>query len=129
LVDLINLCSTLKGYAPDEALSVVINPTFISSMLAESVASYESVKNEILSRGTCRGVRIIESGHCPTTTTTGSYVAVGGTFADYAWAYGLGMEVVPIEKSGSDQIEYNAFMYQQGWPIIGANFRRLITVA
>jgi HK97 family phage major capsid protein len=128
LADLLGLVSTLLDYNPEEALAVAICGTFLSAMFAESSSSYECIKNEILQKGTCRGVKILQTGHAPAVTTAGSYVAVGGPFSDFAWGYANGLELVPIEKSGSDLIEYNAFMYQDGRPIVGPNFRRLKTI-
>ena len=128
LVDLLTLVSTLLDYNAAEEVSVAISGTFLSAMLLESTSSLECIKNEILQKGTIRGVRVMQSGHAPTTVTAGSYVAVGGPFSDYAWGYSNGIAIVPIEKSASDNIEYNAYMYQDGRPIIGPNFRRLKTV-
>jgi HK97 family phage major capsid protein len=130
LVDLLTLVAAIRNRYNPEDCSVVLNGSFISAMLAESSSSFEGIKNEILLKGSIRGVEIIESGNAPTTLTAGSYVAVAGNFKrGYTWGRGLGLRISPIESATDDLVNVKATMYMGGLPHLGTAFYRLKTKA
>jgi HK97 family phage major capsid protein len=128
-VDLVGLASTIIGLGGDlSKAAIVLNPVFVGSLIAENTASMEAVKTELLTRGTIRGIPVIETGYAPTTLTAGSYTVVGGHFRHYALAVARELVIDQIKVVGSDNITFQAWMYMQGKPLIGGSFRRLKTV-
>lgn len=128
-LDMIGLAGTILGLGGDlSKAAILINPTLVGNLLSESTASTEGLKMELLTRGTIRGIKVIESTYCPTTLTAGSYVCVGGYFDKYALAVAQEITIDPIKTVGADNVTFQAFMYMQGWPMIGGSFRRLKTV-
>lgn len=128
-VDVVKLASQVRGLGGDlSKAAIVLHPDFVANLITEATASMEGAKMELLTKGTVRGIEVIESSHCPTTLTAGSYVAVGGYFDHYAVAVAQELTIDQIKVVGSDNITMQSFMYLQGKPTIGASFRRLKTV-
>lgn len=128
-VDIIGLASDIIGMGGDPTkAAIALHPTFVGTLLAEATASAEALKMELLTKGTVRGVPVVESGYCPTATVAGSYVAVGGYFNHYALAVARELTIDQIKVVGSDNVTFQAFMYLQGNPLIGSSFKRLKTV-
>jgi HK97 family phage major capsid protein len=127
--DMIAMASDIIGKGGDLSKALIaINPTFIGGLIAETTASMEGVKNEFLTRGTIRGITVLESGYCPSAIVAGSYVAVGGYYDHYALAVARELTIDQIKTVGSDNIAFQAYMYLQGKPLVGSSFVRLKTV-
>lgn len=128
-VDVLKAAGEIIGLGGNlQKAAFVMHPTFVSSLLSEATASTEGLKMELLTKGSIRGIQVIESSYCPTTLTAGSYVAVCGYFDHYALAVAQELKIDQIKTVGSDNITFQSFMYLQGKPLIGASFRRLKTV-
>lgn len=128
-VDVIGLASDIIGMGGDiSKAAITLHPSFVGTLLAENTASAEALKMELLTKGSVRGIQVVESSYCPTTLTAGSYVGVGGYFNHYALAVARELTIDQIKVVGSDNVTFQAFMYLQGNPLIGSSFRRLKTV-
>ena len=128
-VDLSKLALTVLGLGGDPGnLAIVMNPLIMAPLLAEATAGYDPFKVEYLTKGSILGIPVILSGHAPSATVAGSYVAVGGSFDHYALAIAQDLTIDPIKTVGSDNVTFQSFMYLQGKPLIGTSFRRLKTV-
>jgi HK97 family phage major capsid protein len=127
--DLLGLAGQIIGLGGNLArAAIVLNPTFVSNLLAEATTSAEGLKMELLTRGTIRSIPVVESSYAPSATVAGSYVAVGGYFDHYGLAIARELTIDPIKVVGSDSTTFQAFAYMQGAPLVGASFRRLKTV-
>lgn len=126
LVDLLNLALKIKDYTSQGI--IVINGTFIAGMLAESASSMESVKNEILIRGSIMGIPIYISGHAPTTLTAGSIVAVAMDPRNYALGIANELTIKPVETTGDTYTYFKAIMFWNGTTIVPKSGWKLVTV-
>lgn len=127
--DMLNLAGQVIALGGDlSSARIVLHPDITGPLLSENTASAEGLKGELLNRGTIRGVKVIESSYAPKALVAGSYVAVGGYFNHYALAIAKDLTIDPIRTVGSDNVTFQAWMYMQGAPAIGGNFRRLKTV-
>jgi len=127
--DLLGLAGQIIGLGGNLArAAIVLNPAFVSNLLAEATTSAEGLKMELLTRGTIRSIPVVESSYAPSATVAGSYVAVGGYFDHYGLAIARELTIDPIKVVGSDSTTFQAFVYMQGSPLVGSSFRRLKTV-
>lgn len=126
LVDLLNLALTVQDYADDAA--ILINPTFIGSMLQESTTDLMWLKEELGRMGSVLGIPVIKTGWAPTTTTAGSIVAVAMPLSNYAIAMAQEFRVTPIRKPGDTNTYFQAEAFFNGKPILAGNGWQLKTV-
>ena len=124
--DLIGLAGALKGMMFNP--SILINPTFVGGLLGASASSLEALKSELLTRGTIRGLPVIETAYAPTVITAGSVVAVGMDPANYVIAVAEELNLIPIRVKGDTNTYFQAEMFFNGKPILAANGWQLKTV-
>lgn len=128
--DYVNIVMQLLALGGDlSSLAIVVHPTIFKTALGAAATGYDPMKSEFLLKGTILGVPVILTSYGLTTLTAGSYVAVGGYFKHYGLAIAQEILIDKIKTVGSDNITFQAFMYMQGKPLIGASFRRLKTSA
>jgi len=126
LVDLVKLALTVQDYADDAY--IVINPTLVAAMLAETTAETSGIKQEIMSMRSCMGVPLVFSGSAPSTVTASSIVAVAMPMSNYAVAMASEMYIEPIKVKGDISTYFQASMFFNGKPIVAKNGWQLITI-
>ena len=85
-------------------------------------------RQELLLNKTIEGVKVILTSYAPTTLTTGSVIAVGGKFSDYAVALASSISIEPLRIVGNNVTYFQANYYFNGKPIVSNNFYALKTV-
>lgn len=126
LTDLLNLALKLQDYTDEGA--IVINPTFLASMLLETTAESAPIKMELLASRTCMGVPVIATGAAPTTITASSLVAVGMSLSNYGVAIANEMTIDPIKVKGDTNTYFQATMFFNGKVILPVNSWQLKTI-
>lgn len=125
IADLVTLALKVNAVMAGEAgKAIVLHPDVYAAILADATAGSDPVKYQLLNM-TVMGIPIILSTYAPSTIAGGQYVAVGGDFSKYAWAYANELTVDRVVTIGSDNITVQAIQYMNFAPIIKDRFYRL----
>lgn len=124
--DMVGLTSTLKGMMINP--QIIINPTFVSGLLTAASSSLESLKGELLTRESIRGIPLFETLYAPTVITAGSVVAVGMDPTNYVIAMAQEINIIPIRKPGDTNTYFQAEAFFNGKPVMASNGYQLKTV-
>lgn len=125
IADLVTLALKVNAVMAGEAgKAIVLHPDVYAAILADATAGSDPVKYQLLNM-TVMGIPIILSTYAPSTIAGGQYVAVGGDFSKYAWAYANELTIDKVVTIGSDNITVQAIQYMNFAPIIKDRFYRL----
>ena len=105
-----------KAQATDR-LAMICHPDLTSGLLAATGAS-PALELEYLTKGTIKGMPVIESTHAPNTMTTGKYVACACDLGKYAGAFVRDIAIDPIKVKGDLNIYEQAIVYANGKPLV-----------
>jgi len=125
--DLVALALKLQDYHDDAF--ILMNPAVYAAIVASSDGYNQAYKESLIRDKRIEGVRVVLSSACPTTTTGGSVIAVGGKMSDYAIAVAGELSVEPIKVKGDTNTYFQASMFFNGKPIVAKNFYGLKTKA
>ena len=117
--DFVKLAGKLKVKAFNPV--IITASEFVSDLLLSTAASHEGLKMELLTKGSIRGVPVIEDPLAPTTHADGDIVAVGLDLSNYAIACAREFTIEPIRAAGTAGVYYQAVGFYNGKPIIAAN--------
>lgn len=104
--------------------AIVMHPDVFATILADATAGTDPIKYQLLNMQVM-GIPIILSTYAPNTIAGNQYVAVGGDFSKYAWAYANELTIDKVVTIGSDNITVQAIQYMNFAPIIKDRFYRL----
>lgn len=120
IADLVNLALTMKDKTMVNP-AIFISPTLYAGITTASVSGYDVYRNELIMNRTIEGVEVIVTGHCPSTTTANSIVAVGTDLKNVAIGVAANLRIEPIRTTGDTNTYFQAVMGMDGKPIIAAN--------
>lgn len=127
MADLVGLALKVQDYVDDAV--IILNPAIYSAIMGDTTVGTDVYKEELARGKTVEGVKVILTSGAPSATTVGSIVAVAGSMRYYGLAIAESMEIVPIRKPGDANTYFQAEMFFNGAPIIGANFFALKAIA
>ena len=117
--DMVGFAGTIKAKNINPIM--ICNPTFVGNLLTSSVASAEGLKMELLTKGSIRGVPVIESGLAPATYASGDECVVGLDPQHYVIAVAREMTIEPIRTPGTAGTYFQATAFFNGKPVLAAN--------
>jgi HK97 family phage major capsid protein len=121
VVDLVNLALTVQDLTDNGV--IILGPTTYASILADNTTGVADVyKEELIRNKTIENVQVILTSAAPSSTTTGSIVAVAGRLDNYALGIASEINIEPIKKVGDTNTYFQASIFANGVPIIAKNF-------
>lgn len=124
--DFIDFAGTLKTKNINPV--IITNPVFVGNLLASTSASTEGLKMELLTKGSIRGVPVIESGLAPATYAAGNICAVGLDPSHYVIAMARELQIEPLRTPGTAATYFQATSFFNGKPVLAANGYQLEAV-
>lgn len=123
VVDLAGLAITVraKDYVNP---CIVMSPTVYAAFLADNATDETTklYKESIIRDKSIEGVPLVITAFAPTTTTSGSVVAVAGDLSNYAIGVAGEITVQPKGTAGASYTTFDAISYFSGKPVISADF-------
>lgn len=120
VADLISLALKVQDFYDDGV--IVMNPAIYSAVIGDTTAGTDVYKEELARGKTIEGVKVILTSYAPTATSTGSIMAVGGNFTDYAVGMAGSLTIEPMKKVGENLTYFQAVSYFNGKPVLAGNF-------
>jgi len=127
MADLVGLALKIQDYVDDGV--IVMNPTIYSTVMGDTTAGTDVYKEELARGKTIEGVKVVLTSGAPSTTSAGDVVAVAGPMSSYGLAIANSLEITPIKMKGDTNTYFQAEMFLNGAPILGANFFALKAIA
>jgi len=124
--DFFNFAGSLKKKAFNP--TIITSSAFIANLFLSTEASFESLKMELMTKGSIRGVPVWEDPLAPETFVKDDVVAVGMDLKNYVIAVAREMQIEPIRTPGTAGVYFQATSFFNGKPIIAANGYQLKAV-
>jgi HK97 family phage major capsid protein len=126
VADLVKLALTVQDLTDD--CVIVMSPGIYSQIMADATTGVADLyKEELIRSKTIEGVKIVLTSGAPSSTTTGSLVAIAGRLLDYGVGLASEITIEPIKKVGDTNTYFQATVFANGTPIIAKNFYGLAT--
>jgi len=124
VIDLAMLAISMQDYMDDAV--IVTSPAAYRNALASATDTVGKLYVEELIRSkTIEGVKVILSGFCPVSVSTGVMTAVGGRMSEYGVGMASELVIQPKQKLGNNSTFFDSFMYWGGKVIQPANLYAL----
>lgn len=124
--DFVNFAGALKLKAFNPV--IITCSEFVGDLLLSTAASHEGLKMELLTKGTIRGIPVIEDPFAGTTHAAADTVAVGMDPKNYVIAMARELVIEPIRAVGTAGVYFQATAFFNGKPILAANGAQLKAV-
>jgi len=124
--DFVNFAGALKLKAFNPV--IITCSEFVGDLLLSTAASHEGLKMELLTKGTIRGIPVIEDPFAGTTHAAADTVAVGMDPKNYVIAMARELVIEPIRTPGTAGVYFQATSFFNGKPILAANGAQLKAV-
>lgn len=128
IADLVTLALKMTDLDMAEP-TILISPTLYAGVTTASVSGYDFYLEELIRNKTVEGVPVVMSGKAPTTTSSGSIVAVGFDKARYNIAVGMDLAIEPLKKVGDTNTYFQATMGLDGLPTIATEVFQLTAIS
>jgi hypothetical protein len=93
----------------------------------DTVGVAQLYKEELIRSKTIEGVKVILTGYAPSSTSTGSTVAVACRLSDYGFGLASEIQIKPKEIVGDTNTYFEAIVFANGKKIVEKNFYGLVT--
>jgi HK97 family phage major capsid protein len=122
--DLADLAMRLKDFSDNAA--IVMHPAVYSGIMGDAAAGVADLyKEELIRNKRIEGVEIILTGAAPSSTASGSIVAVGGDLGRYGLAVAGEIQIDPRKKVGDTNTYFTASVFANGAKIIDKDWHAL----
>lgn len=128
IVDLVKLALTMRDKTMTDP-AIFISPTLYAGISTASVSGYDVYRNELIMNRTVEGVKVIVTGHCPSTTTANSIVAVGTDLKNVAIGVAADLTIRPVNAKNDTNTYFQALMGLDGKAIVAANLYGLKAIS